>query len=135
IVFAAVPPPATSLSTWPALRSNPMTCWPALMRLSAIGSPILPRPMKPIAISVLPGDPIWLVLFGTFARRQHGQADIERDGDELPQDDYDRSAVDLREEQCDRRHRDSGRQPHHAAPGGCKPQPYGGDEIDHGEED
>src|SRR5882672_10290000 len=47
---AGLPPAATRLSSAPALRSKPVTSWPAFSRLAAIGPPILPRPMKPIAV-------------------------------------------------------------------------------------
>src|ERR1700674_2892983 len=47
----ALPPPAASLSTATLVTSWPATGWPALTRLSAMGSPMLPRPMKPMRIT------------------------------------------------------------------------------------
>src|SRR5262245_66208157 len=42
-----VPPPAASRAPASSLTSKPETAWPILIRFSAIGSPILPSPMKP----------------------------------------------------------------------------------------
>ena len=44
---AAWPPAATSASAAPARTSKPRTACPALTRLTAIGTPIAPRPTKP----------------------------------------------------------------------------------------
>ena len=41
-------PSATSLLTLSASMSKTETSWPFLMRLAAMGPPMLPRPMKPI---------------------------------------------------------------------------------------
>ena len=45
---AAFTPRAAALSTLAAMRSKPFTSWPFLTRLPAMGSPMLPSPMKPI---------------------------------------------------------------------------------------
>src|SRR5579864_243118 len=44
----ALAPASTSVCTACAFRSNTLTVWPAFSRLSAIGAPMLPSPMKPI---------------------------------------------------------------------------------------
>src|SRR5580704_11452244 len=48
---AMATPVAPALSRKAATRSKPATSWPALTRLAAIGPPILPRPMKAIAVN------------------------------------------------------------------------------------
>src|SRR5438128_1574305 len=47
--FAALPPLAARAAVAAGTRSKPVTRCPALTRLAAIGAPILPRPIKPIA--------------------------------------------------------------------------------------
>ena len=50
-----VPPPsAWPRPAMPPTRSNPVTVWPALTRLAAIGPPMLPRPMKAIFVMCVP---------------------------------------------------------------------------------
>ncbi len=44
---ATCAPARASVSTGPRLRLCTTSVWPALIRLSAIGRPIRPRPMKP----------------------------------------------------------------------------------------
>src|SRR5262245_65450963 len=53
---AAAPPAATSLSTAALVTSKPAIECPALIRLSDIGKPILPRPMKPMRAMVFLPD-------------------------------------------------------------------------------
>ena len=45
---ALVTPRASALAMLAATRSKPFTAWPFLTRLPAMGSPMLPSPMKPI---------------------------------------------------------------------------------------
>jgi hypothetical protein len=52
---ARAPPSSASRPADAAFTSKPATAWPALTRFCAIGSPILPSPIKPIfAIAFLP---------------------------------------------------------------------------------
>src|SRR5271167_2005102 len=47
---AARPPFAAKVATAAGTMSKPVTWCPALTRLAAIGAPILPSPIKPIAV-------------------------------------------------------------------------------------
>ena len=49
--LAPRPPAATSCSVLAGLRLYPVTSNPALTRLAAIGPPMMPSPMNPIACS------------------------------------------------------------------------------------
>src|SRR5438552_3865482 len=69
-----LPPAAPKFSTAVSLTSSPLTEWPALSRLRAIGKPMLPRPTKPIrAIAVLV-----LAHLSLEAAHRHGITDFKR---------------------------------------------------------
>src|SRR4051812_4908166 len=101
---AALPPAATTFSTWPALTSKPSTACPALIRLSAMGRPILPSPMKPIRV-ILVLLPQRLMIpraarpsLGPVAGGHEGEPHIEQDRHELRHDGRHADAIDLRKE-------------------------------------
>src|SRR5262245_64885549 len=76
-----VPPPAASRAPASSLTSKPETAWPILIRFSAIGSPILPSPMKPtFAMAFLhPGYRYRVrvtLLFRVIARGDHRRPQI-----------------------------------------------------------
>src|SRR5580658_154276 len=73
-LVAVFPPTAVNACSDAGLMSKPVTVWPALTRLAAMGAPMLPRPMNPIvAISEHLKD----VVDGTF-----GKAIARADGDD-----------------------------------------------------
>src|SRR5579883_2403218 len=53
VLLATLPPAVARRSQAAALRSKPVTSCPALTRLAAIGPPMFPRPMNPIAVIAL----------------------------------------------------------------------------------
>lgn len=54
---ATCAPPSFTRRSASSLRSNACTSWPAFSRLSAIGAPMWPKPIKPIFIVVSGVDP------------------------------------------------------------------------------
>src|SRR5262245_9131558 len=93
------PPAATSASTAAPLTSKPSTWWPALMRLSAMGRPMLPSPMNPTLAMALP-------LFLPLARGRDREHEIRDEHCGFAENHPDAAAIDLREQELDRRHRD-----------------------------
>src|SRR5712672_3687649 len=74
--LAAVAPSAASRSVEYSLMSKPVTAWPALIRFCAIGSPILPSPMKPI-LAMIPPTPVLAGSRRLLAGRQQRQREID----------------------------------------------------------
>src|SRR5262245_1201707 len=102
-----VPPPAASRAPASSLTSKPETAWPILTRFAAMGSPILPSPIKPtFAMAFLhpwlslppPGH----FLFRLLARGHHRKRQIRAEQDQLDRDDPDAAAKDLRKQQLHR---------------------------------
>src|SRR5262245_51265060 len=134
-----VPRPAASRAPASSLTSKPETAWPILIRFSAIGSPILPSPMKPtFAMAFLHPGYRYRVrvtpLFRLLARGHQRKPQIGPEQDHLHRDDPDVAAKDLRKQQLHRRHRDQRGEPHHRAPRRGQPQPDRRDRIDDREE-
>src|SRR5262249_47623760 len=125
---AAAPPAATRLPTAALVTSKPAIECPALIRLSDIGKPILPRPMKPMRAMVFLPDSRsrW-----ALARRHHRESDIGEYRRQLAEHDKEASAVNLGKEQLDRCHGDRRSEPPPPAPRRGEPQAHRGDEIDH----
>src|SRR6266851_2679017 len=106
---ARAPPPVANRSVAYSLKSNPDTACPALIRFWAIGSPILPSPMKPI-FAIRPSP--WMS--GRLLARGHQrETQINCEQHQLGHDHPNISAVDLRKQGLDRRHGDHGGQPHY----------------------
>src|ERR1700757_2287466 len=119
--FARLPPLATSFSVACALRSKPVTATSALSRFWAIGSPILPSPMKP-TFAMASSTPV-VVSARLLARGHQREPQVHSEQQHVHHDDPHVSAVDLRKQKLHRRHRDNGGEPHHRAPRRGQPQP------------
>src|SRR6201982_2009653 len=128
--FARLPPLATSFSVACALRSKPVTATSALSRFWAIGSPILPSPMKP-TFAMASSTPV-VVSSRLLARGHQREPQVHSEQQHVHHDDPHVSAGDLRKQKLSRIHPDDGGEPHHrAAPRG---QPHPPHQIDDREE-
>src|SRR5262245_23823645 len=99
-----VPPPAASRAPASSLTSKPETAWPILVKFSAMGSPLLPGPMKPtFAMAFLHPGYRYRVrvtpLFRLLARGHQRKPQIGTEQNQLHRDDPDAAAVDLRKQQ------------------------------------
>ncbi len=54
MLVAPLPPSETSLSILSWLRLKPVTVWPALTRLMAMGRPMIPSPMTATLLMMVP---------------------------------------------------------------------------------
>src|SRR5262249_7135399 len=130
--FARLPPLAVSFSVACALRSKPVTAKSALIRFWAIGSPMLPSPMKP-TFAMASSTPV-VVSSRLLARGHQREPQVHSEQQHVHHDDPHVSAVDLRKQKLHRSHGDDGSEPHHRAPRRGQPQPYPGHQIDDHEE-
>src|SRR5260370_19747990 len=126
--FARLPPLAASFSVACALRSKPATAKSALSRFWAIGSPILPSPMKP-TFAMASSTPV-VVSSRLLARGHQREPQVNSEQQHVHHDDPHVSAVDLRKQKLHRSHRDHGGEPHHRAPRRGQPQPHPRHQID-----
>src|ERR1700704_3108727 len=97
IDLAAVLPSAARRSVEYSLTSKPDTAWPALIRFWAIGSPILPSPIKPI-LAIVPPIPVLAGSRRLLARRQQCKREIGAEQRNFYYNDPHVAAVDLGEQ-------------------------------------
>src|SRR5262249_19225803 len=130
--FARLPPLAVSFSVACALRSKPVTAKSALIRFWAIGSPMLPSPMKP-TFAMASSTPV-VVSSRLLARGRRRAPKAPSEHAPLHHDTPLFSAVYLRKQNPHRSKGDEGSTPPHRPPGRGQPQPYPGHQIDDREE-
>src|SRR6201987_5362886 len=112
--FAWLPPLAASFSVACALRSKPATAKSALSRFWAIGSPILPNPIKPTF--AMTASPPVVVSSRLLARGHQREPQVHSEQQHVHHDDPHVSAVDLRKQKLHRGHRDNAGERHHSDP-------------------